>query len=100
MSEEFPVELRQFIAQNIESLAQLEALLVLRSDRQRSWGPAELAQQLYITPEMCQALLADLQRRGFVQCSGDGHCRYQARDAVADGLWAISRRSISSAAWP
>jgi hypothetical protein len=86
MSDEFPVELRQFIAQNIESLAQLEALLLLRSDPQRAWGPAELAQQLYITPEMCQALLADLQRRGFVQCSGDGRCRYQARDPDADRL--------------
>jgi hypothetical protein len=87
MSDEFPVELRQFIAQNIESLAQLEALLMLRSESQRTWGPAELAQRLYITPEMCQALLVDLHRRGFIEAGADGECcRYHARDAGADRL--------------
>jgi hypothetical protein len=87
MSDEFPIELRQFIAQHIESLAQLEALMLLRSDRQRHWGPAELAQRLYITPEMCQALLVDLNRRGFIVFNHEPGCyRYQSGDADADRL--------------
>ena len=67
MSNEFPGEISQFIDQQIESLAQLEALLLLREDRQRAWRVDEIAKALYITPEMAGALLADMGRRGFAK---------------------------------
>jgi hypothetical protein len=86
MSEEFPAEVKQFIAQHVESLAQLEALLILRQNSEQHWRSPELAQRLYITPDMCEAILADLERRGFAARSPDGAYFYQPRDRGADQL--------------
>jgi hypothetical protein len=86
MSEAFPAELKQFIAQHVESLAQLEALLILRQNSEQRWRSPELAQRLYITPDMCEAILADLERRGFAARTADGAYFYQPRDGAADKL--------------
>ena len=86
MSEAFPAELKQFIAQHVESLAQLEALLLLRQNSEQRWRSPELAARLYITPDMCEAILADLERRGFAARTDDGAYFYQPRDAAADRL--------------
>jgi hypothetical protein len=86
MSDDFTAELKQFIAQEVESLAQLEALLILRRDPQKHWQSPELAQQLYITPDMCEAILADLERRGFTARAPGAGYHYQPRDQAADRL--------------
>jgi hypothetical protein len=87
MDGDFPAELKQFIAQYVESLAQLEALLILRQDSQKQWNSPELAQRLYITPDMCEAILVDLERRGFAARAADGQAfRYQPRDRALDQL--------------
>ena len=51
MTDDFPLELKQFIAQHVESLAQLEGLLILREDAQKPWKSSELCQRLYISPD-------------------------------------------------
>jgi hypothetical protein len=66
MSDELSARVRQFIDQNIESLAQLETLLLMRRDPQRSWDAAGIAKALYISPEQAERLLADLVRRGMI----------------------------------
>jgi DNA-binding HxlR family transcriptional regulator len=86
MSEAFSNELKQFIAQHVESLAQMEALLILRQNGEQRWRSAELAQRLYITPDMCEAILADLERRGFAARASDGAYFYQPRDRAVDKL--------------
>jgi hypothetical protein len=87
MSEAFPHELKQFIAQHVESLAQLEALIILRQNPQQHWHSPELAQRLYITPDMCEAILADLERRGFAARPAGGPAyHYETRDAALDRL--------------
>ena len=83
MANDFPAEIEQFILQNIESLAQLEGLLLLHHDRQRTWDPEELAKALYTSPETCEALLTDLQRRGLAVADSGGP-RYRYRPAEAD----------------
>jgi hypothetical protein len=67
MSDEFSSDVKLFIDQNIESLAQLEALLLLRQDPKRSWQAEEIAKALYLPPEMVGTLLADFVRRGFAR---------------------------------
>ena len=62
---EFPAKIAQFIDQQIESLAQLEALLLLRTRPDHIWVVDEIAKSLYITPEMTDLLLTDLIRRGW-----------------------------------
>lgn len=84
MSGDFPAELREFIAQHVESLAQLEALLLLKEDPGRAWGSAEIAQRLYITSDMCEGILSGLARQGFIERTADGASyHYHAPTGVA-----------------
>jgi hypothetical protein len=84
MIEGFTPELEQFIAQHIESLAQLETLLLMRQDPERQWDCAELSRLLYITPDMCGGLVSDLVQRGFVGRVAGAEGRYQYQPANPD----------------
>lgn len=57
-----PEDVAQFVLDNIESVAQLEALLLLRSKAEAQWSVADLARRLYIdekqTAEVAKRLLA------------------------------------------
>jgi hypothetical protein len=86
MNDEFPAELRQFIANQVESIAQLEALLILRQDAGKAWRAEPLAQRLYITPEMTEGILADLARRGFAVRSESGGYQYLGENPEQDRL--------------
>jgi hypothetical protein len=87
VTDDFPHELKQFIAQNVESLAQLETLLILHRDPQRDWNTAELARDLYISTDMCEGIVADLERRRLAVRteSGDRH-RFHVDDAGVQRL--------------
>lgn len=86
MANDFPVEIEQFIGQHIESLAQLEMLLLLRRESSRSLS--DLARQLYITPEVSTGIIGDLERRGFVQrdAADSSLVRYRSGGADVDQL--------------
>jgi len=88
MANDFPAEIEQFIGQNVESLAQLEMLLLLRSESSRSWSCFDLARQLYITPDVCTGIIADLERRGFVlrDAADSTLIRYRSGGASFDQL--------------
>jgi hypothetical protein len=66
VTDEFPAELKQFIAQHVESLAHLEAALHIRRAPDRAWECAELAKTLYISGDMCQGIFEELERQGIV----------------------------------
>ena len=84
MADDFPAELEQFIAQHIESLAQLEMLILMRQDRERNWDCAEMSRQLYITGDMCGGLVGDLERRGFVRRAPGSENAYQYHPATPE----------------
>lgn len=86
MADDFSADARHFIDQHIESLALLEALLLLRSNPQRDWDAAEMAKALYIPPDQAGTLLADLNRRGFAKTATPGHVLYSygVADAAID----------------
>lgn len=84
-SGELPGELKQFIAQHIESLAQLEILLYLREHRNREVHPGEIANRLALTSEMTPVILADLARRGFA-IKGEAGFRFEPASAEASQL--------------
>jgi len=83
-----PVELSarvcQFIDQNIESLAQLETLLLLRRHPDKSWDSAGIAKALYIAPEQAARLLADLGRRGMTSATAASSLHYSFIPSSAD----------------
>jgi hypothetical protein len=88
MHDEFPAELKQFIEFYIESVPQLEALLLLRGDPNRRWQAADVAKSLYIPENIASSLLSDFVRRGFAVLEPppeSGHV-YRTRDAEIDRL--------------
>jgi hypothetical protein len=77
MADEFPDDVQRFLSEHISSVAQLEVLLLLRSQREREWSPADVAQALYTTPEVVAEQLDELRRRGLLAVNeGESHYRY------------------------
>jgi Arc/MetJ-type ribon-helix-helix transcriptional regulator len=72
-----PADVRDFIEKNIDSIASLEALLLLRNDAVRSWTPASVAARLYIAENDAEAILQRLTSSGFFK-SADDAFRYAA----------------------
>lgn len=90
MNDLLPLNVRHFIAQQIESVAQLETLLLLRRESQRLWNAGELSQRLYLSEKMCQVMLNDLERRKFLTRTTDGDSvRYECPDLAADAIIAL-----------
>jgi hypothetical protein len=88
MATDFPPAVEQFIAQHIESLAQLETLLLLRRQGDQSFSSFDLSRQLYISPEVCAGIVADLERRGFIERdpAENERLRYRGGNTTIDNL--------------
>jgi hypothetical protein len=83
MPDDFPINLKSFIDQQIISLAQLEVLLFLRQHANRQVHPAEIVGRLAITTEMAASILGDLVRRGLAVKTDARFC-YQAATPEID----------------
>lgn len=66
-----PEELRAFIIRYIDSIAQLEALLLLRNNPADNWDVAKTAARLYTSEAEAEAVLTHLAEAGFL--ARDGH---------------------------
>ncbi|MCE3224247.1 MAG: hypothetical protein K0S58_2427 [Nitrospira sp.] len=55
-----PEDVRRFIQTSIDSIAQLEALLIAHEQQETEWTVAAMAARLYISPERTAAILARL----------------------------------------
>ena len=55
-----PEIVREFIVDNIDSIAELEALLLMRRDPDARWSTDALAERLYITREQTAGVTAKL----------------------------------------
>jgi hypothetical protein len=74
-SGEIPDDLRDFIVAHIDSIAHLEALLLLKGNAGRDWTVEACAGRLYISQDEAANVLATLTERGFFSGSGSG-CRF------------------------
>ncbi len=63
MNHDFPADIKQFIADHIDTVAQLELLLLLRSDPAKEWTPQEAGSALYSAAEVIALQMADLQMK-------------------------------------
>jgi hypothetical protein len=68
-------ELRDFIVRSIDSVGQLEALLLLRADPDKAWDVEQLVRRLYVKEAEAAAISAHLVAQGFV-IAEDGSYRY------------------------
>lgn len=74
--EHVPDDVRDFIQRHIDSVAQLEALLLLRSNPNEDWDAARTAKRLYTTEQEVAEVLARLGADGFLSFK-NGLYRYQ-----------------------
>lgn len=76
--EVIPEDIKHFILQNIDSIAQWEGLLLLRENADEKWDAETVAQRLYIDAPVASALLVQLTQQGFLSSSIHGaEHRYQ-----------------------
>lgn len=71
-----PPDIRDFIQRYIDSVAQLEALLLLRASPTGSWDVAQTARRLYGSEQEIAAVLERLCAEGLLTCES-GLYRYQ-----------------------
>jgi hypothetical protein len=69
-TEDIPADLRDFLLRYIDSVAQLEALILL-NDAPEGWTPNRLAARLYIPDDQALPLLHSLRETGFVEIAND-----------------------------
>lgn len=64
--EAVPDAVRRLIAERIDSIPELEAVLLLRQHRDQSWSVEEAGQRPYVSSTMAAHILGVLTERGFL----------------------------------
>lgn len=74
MAKGIPESARALITEHIESVAQLDVLLLLRQSRDRLWDARDVAKELRTSAELAEAMLGRLSRSGLagVEVESDG----------------------------
>ncbi|MGE3536147.1 MAG: hypothetical protein AB7N91_01775 [Candidatus Tectimicrobiota bacterium] len=78
-----PGAVQAFLLRQIDSIAHLEALLLLRAHADTPWSADALAQRLYITVQDTAAILARLEADGFLVALSRQPPLYQYHCAAA-----------------
>ena len=81
MVEVIPQDVRQFVLEYIDSIAQLEALLLLRAQPQTEWSAAALAENIYVSKAEAEVIFKQLTTQGFLI---DETGRYRYRPASSE----------------
>ncbi len=93
-----PDPVRKFIAEHIDSVEQLEVLILLRANRDRAFTVSEVNDRIKSSATSVEGRLSDLTGQGFLQHT-DRSYRYEASpevDAtVADLASAYAERRVS-----
>jgi hypothetical protein len=77
MNEDFPADIKQFIADTIDSVAQLEVLLLLRSEPSKVWTAQEAGKALYSAADVTALLMADLHAKRLLAAGGQNGYIYR-----------------------
>jgi hypothetical protein len=72
---------RAFIAAHVNSVEQVEVLILLLRSPQKSWTPKEVADELRTSPDSALDRLEDLTKRGCLVRDADQRYRYGPKDA-------------------
>lgn len=75
-----PGDVRDFILRHIDSVAQLEALLLLRANSRETWSVGETAKRLYTGKQEIAEVLMRLRDDGLLAVD-NGHYRYDCAAA-------------------
>ena len=86
-----PQEVRAFIVDHIDSVLQLELLLLLHKKRDQEFGAAEVVAELRIDPTWAVTQLDDFCARGILKCAEGPPRRYRYAPKSPDLDSAITR---------
>jgi hypothetical protein len=88
--EQLPGAVSQFIIRYLDSVAELEALLLARSTPDGAWTVVALARRLYITESEAVTVLQALHRRGLLCHDGDVYRYAPASEHLRLGAEALA----------
>jgi hypothetical protein len=80
-----PDDVRDFILRHIDSIAQLEALLLLRANRETDWDVAQVAARLYSNEEEIKKVLTRLSEDRLLSYK-DGLYRYECAPEMQESV--------------
>ena len=86
-------DVRRFLAQHIESVVQLEVLLLLHAHADRDFSPPQVGTELRIDAAGAAEQLAKLCNTGLLSCTNNPSpvYRFQAPPATADTVAALAK---------
>jgi DNA-binding transcriptional regulator GbsR (MarR family) len=95
MSEaDIPASVLTFIAKRIDSVPQLESLLIMSADENRTWTVDEIAARTYVSANSAAAVLSELHRRQLVVLAEDGQ-RYQFFPASEEERQIVAQTALA-----
>lgn len=96
-SDSIPDDVRNFILGHIESIAQLEALLLLRREPAGTWDPVSVGRRLYISTEAAASVLTRLQANGLIETNSEAY-RFQPQtpelESLVEGVAEVYSRQL------
>lgn len=84
MSGALPEDVRRFVLEHVDSIAEMEALVMLTRERERVWTLEQVVARLYITPADAERTLERLRGAGLAE-RGPGGWRGAALAEPAAG---------------
>ena len=95
MDDVIPPDVREFIIRHIDSVSQLEALLMLRAHSEESWEVGRIASRVYTSDRELGAVLERFAAEGFLKREGELY-RYDRKDPAVDRTIAELARCYAS----
>jgi hypothetical protein len=86
---------REFIIRHIDTVSELEALLILRENPGEAWEAGRIAARVYSSEREIEPVLERFVAEGFLE-RGDTNYRYHARDTEADRTISDLARAYAS----
>jgi len=73
---DIPQDIQRFILSSIDSVPQLEAILLLRSNPNKDWDAKSMSQQLFLTEKRAEEILVNLSDIGLAEATEEGAYHY------------------------
>jgi hypothetical protein len=82
VADDIPENVKRLIAERIESIPELEAVLLLKDHPERDWDADEAGGRLYVSRTVAAHLLAALAGRGFLRRTGESYRYFPSTDSL------------------
>ena len=93
---ELPEQVRRLVLEGLDTVTELEALLMLRGTPGRAWTSDAVSTRLYVRPAVAVQALGALTRRGFLLEADDGFTYQPVSPDLADDVTALAKAYSTS----